>query len=382
MADATTATTTAGGTTVSAADTPTWYDQLAGQFGNTISGALNNVNNLGTTGWYKQPLVAGFDPLQQQGFTAAAGTPGQWQGQYQTGQNTMAGAQPLWGQAGNLAGQMSSGLAGGQGVMGQGQQALGQGIQGTMAASQFNPNSVNQFMNPYLQQSANALTQQSNQNLFEKVLPGVNSTFAGQGQFGSTRNADFTNRAIRDQQQNLTNSLGQLNYGAMNNAQQQALNWGQLGTQGAANIGSMGAQMGQLGQNMAALPSNIYGAQASQLGNIAGGLSSLGAQQGQYGLSGQQQRWQDVQGLMGTGQVGQQNQQQAMTAAYQDWMSRLTTPMGQLGALTQMLPQISQLYQQNRTTVNAPTGGGSMSSMDYLLPMLLAGAGLGSTTPK
>lgn len=84
--------------------------------------------------------------------------------------------------------------------------------------AQFDPTKQQQFMNPYTQNVVNEQARLSNQNLFENVLPQVNSTFTGAGQFGSTRNADFTNRAIRDQQQ----TLGGLQASTLMNAQNQA----------------------------------------------------------------------------------------------------------------------------------------------------------------
>jgi hypothetical protein len=53
-------------------------------------------------------------------------------------------------------------------------------------------------MNPYVQNVVDQIPQLGQRNLTENLLPQVNSTFTGQGQFGSTRNADFTNRALRD----------------------------------------------------------------------------------------------------------------------------------------------------------------------------------------
>lgn len=101
--------------------------------------------------------------------------------------------------------------------------------------AQFNPTQQQQFMNPYVQNVVNANTQQSNQNLMENILPNVNSTFTGAGQFGSSRNADFTNRAIRDQQQTLANT----NAGALMQAQQNAgtqyADWTKTGLSAAQN---------------------------------------------------------------------------------------------------------------------------------------------------
>lgn len=132
--------------------------------------------------------------------------------------------------------------------------APGQGALGQY--SQFDPNKQQQFMNPYVNNVVNEQARLSNQNLFENVLPGVNSTFTGAGQFGSSRNADFTNRAIRDQQYNLAGQQGNTLMNAQNQAAQQYGQWQQMGTSAAqqdltnwlqkANF-PIGA-LGQLGQ--------------------------------------------------------------------------------------------------------------------------------------
>ena len=110
-------------------------------------------------------------------------------------------------------------------------QAPAQGALG--AYSQYDPNAAQSFMNPYVNNVIDANTQQSNQNLMENVLPGVNSTFAGNGQFGSTRNADFTNRAIRDNNQTLANTNATTLMNAQNTANTNYKDWTQMGVNSA-----------------------------------------------------------------------------------------------------------------------------------------------------
>lgn len=72
--------------------------------------------------------------------------------------------------------------------------------------SGFDPNEVNKYMSPYTQGVVNEIGRLGRKELFENVLPGVNTTFTGAGQFGSTRNANFMNTAIQNQNYNV---LGQ-----------------------------------------------------------------------------------------------------------------------------------------------------------------------------
>lgn len=137
--------------------------------------------------------------------------------------------------------------------------APGQGALGQY--SQFNAGQQQQFMNPYTSNVVDEQARLSNQNLNENILPGVNSTFAGAGQFGSTRNADFTNRAIRDQQYGLAGQQGQTLFNAQQAAGNQYKDWTQMGTNAAqqdytnwmqqANYPTTAlGQVGQMYQNM------------------------------------------------------------------------------------------------------------------------------------
>lgn len=95
--------------------------------------------------------------------------------------------------------------------------------------AQYDQSNLQQFMNPYTQNVINANNQQSNQNLTENILPAINSTFTGNGQFGSTRNSEFDSRAIRDNQQTLNNTNATTLYNAQNQANTNYQNWTQMG---------------------------------------------------------------------------------------------------------------------------------------------------------
>lgn len=294
--------TTVGTTEVSAAGLPNWYDQLSTQFGNVVSQGVTNASNL-PTNWYSGARVAGQDPLQTSAITGAGAASGQWMPEYTNAGQTYDAA----------TGQVQN-------------------------ASTFNPNQVQQFMNPYLQGAQQSTINLSNQNLFENVIPNVNSTFAGTGQFGSSRNADFMNRAISNQQRDLTNSLGALNYGAQKEAFDNQHRWGQLGVQG---------------------------------GQILGGLGQL--QQG-LGTATATNTWQDLNNMYGFGEKDQNYQQKLLDTGYEDWQSKLTTPINIMGALSQIMPRLSQPYANNRTTISAPTGTDT-TTLDYILSAIMGGLG-------
>lgn len=57
---------------------------------------------------------------------------------------------------------------------------------------------IDNYMNPYVTDVVDRIGTLGSRNLWENQVPQLNSTFAGAGQFGSTRNGDFMNRALRD----------------------------------------------------------------------------------------------------------------------------------------------------------------------------------------
>lgn len=294
--------TTTNTTTSTSQATPQWYDELALNFANTLSQGVTNIGNL-PNNWYSDPLTQGFNPLQTGAINAAGTAGGAW-----------------------TPGLSSAGTT------------LNSGVNQATTASNFNPGQTQQFMNPYLQGAQTATINASNQNLFENILPKVNSTFAGQGQFGSSRNADFMNRAIDNQQSTLTDAIGTLNYGAMDNALKNQLAWGQLGTQGAQVLGGLG----QVQQNL--------------------------------GTATATNTWDDLMKQLQIGGVQQAQGQKELDTSYQDWQTQLSTPINMMGALSQILPNISQLYKGNQTQVITPNGSES-GALDYIIAAIMGAMG-------
>ena len=71
------------------------------------------------------------------------------------------------------------------------------------AATPFDANTFAQFQSPYLTGVTDRIAQLGARNLSENLLPQINDTFTKAGQFGSTRNADFVGRALRDTQESI-----------------------------------------------------------------------------------------------------------------------------------------------------------------------------------
>jgi len=125
-------------------------------------------------------------------------------------------------------------------------------------ASQTLPQAQSAYMNPYTDSVVSRIAQLGQRNLTENLLPQVNSTFTGAGQFGSTRSADFTNKALRDANESIlgqqANSLQQGYTQAQNAAIADLQRYAGLGqqvqNQGYQDVGMMQA-VGQEQQNLA-----------------------------------------------------------------------------------------------------------------------------------
>lgn len=273
---------------------PEWYQQLAANLANGVNNAATAAGNL-SSNWYNQPVAAPTTALQQQ----AAG------------------------QAAN----MQAPDAG----FGQAQNALNQ----YQTAQNYDPNSINSYLNPYTQGQMNALANQSQTNLQQFTLPAVNTSFTGNGQFGSTRNGNFLNQAIYQNNQALTNSQA----GLLNTDYQNAVN-----------------QYNQMNQN------------------------TLNKSTAQQSLSqGQQQAdWLDANNKYNMGQQLQNSTQNQLNNNYQNWLNEQQIPQNQLGALAGTLPNLSTLYSKTPTSgANTQTpltsvgGAGGLGQIGNALGTLL-----------
>lgn len=71
-------------------------------------------------------------------------------------------------------------------------------VQGTQSFTA--PGVAQQYMNPYTQNVVAGIGSTAARNLAENILPQINRTFVGGGTFGGSRSQEFMNRAVRDTQ--------------------------------------------------------------------------------------------------------------------------------------------------------------------------------------
>lgn len=262
--------------------------------------------NTGIVGGYGQNRVAGIDPLQQSALAQVPNAVGAWGGLFNQGTNAM-----------NL------------------------GLQRTNSLGQYDPNQMQQHLNPYLGGVLSQIEQMGNRNLSENVLPGVNSTFAGAGQFGSTRNADFTNRALRDNQQLISNAQATALNQAYDQASKDYLSWNNAGQSAAGQLGVLGT-----------------------------GLT-------QSALSGGQQNWNDISNAYKMGEANRAISQEGLTAGYEDWQNKWKMPMDAATSMAGILSQLKQGVQGTNYTINADPQQDSSapwySALESVLGQVLSG---------
>jgi hypothetical protein len=170
---------------------------------------------------YPGQQVAGFTPAQQQSFDTTQAAAGSYQPGFQAAGQAYANA----------------------------------------ANPNLNPAALQSYLNPFTSNVVDTIAQLGNRNLTEQVLPQINNTFTGAGQFGSSRNADFTNRAIRDNQQAISNAQG----AALSTGYQSS-----LAAEQAAQQRALQAGVAQQGLGQATQAAGLTG---------AGALNAIGTQQ-------------------------------------------------------------------------------------------------------
>lgn len=227
-------------------------------------------------------------------------------------------------------------------VFASGQQPINTAMQGANALSNimsgYDPNVTKQFMNPYMDSVVNDIQTLGNRNLTENVLPAVNDTFTGSGQFGSGRNADFTARAIRDNQQ--TTSM----------EQDQALQAGYTQAQNTNLNNLAGIRQGAV--------------DAANVGNTIGGLEAQNV--GLLGAAGQQQ-WTE--------------NQMNLNAARSDYTTQQQYPKQQLNFLSGVLNGLPGQPSGSTLSQYYPNAYGSSPFASLTGAGALLGALGGNTNP-
>jgi hypothetical protein len=170
-------------TTTTQDKAPTGYTGYLENLAKAGTGALTTSTGALKTG---ADLVAGYDPMQGQGYNQL--------------QSAVGAYQPGLTAAGQTAGRAAQGIT---------------------------PERIQSLMNPYTTNVVNEMARLTNQNMERNLLPGLKAGFVGTGGLGSQRYAGALGQSLADMQANLTGQqtgalsagYGQALKGALDEAQ-------------------------------------------------------------------------------------------------------------------------------------------------------------------
>jgi hypothetical protein len=177
--------------------TPDWYSNMANKLSTTGQGFLNKTAD---------QLVAGYDPLQTQGY----------------------------GQVSDAASAYKPGLTNATATA-------------NAAAAGITPERLQQLMNPYTANVVQELARQSGNALQRSILPQITGGFVGSGALGSSRYAGALGQAMTDVSANLAGEQGKLLSSGYENAVKNLFQEQQNMTQAGKLQGDLAAQEQALG---------------------------------------------------------------------------------------------------------------------------------------
>jgi hypothetical protein len=284
------------------------------------------------------PRVADFAPDQQAGFQATRNGAFSFRPELGTastktqdvfGRSAMGVSEPGFKQSGEYTTASTSPTG-----LGMAQPFLGQ-------AGQTAVQNIGQYMNPYMDQVIGRIGTLGARTLQEQLLPAISDQMIAAGQFGGTRQAEMTGRAIRDTmegisaqqaqalQQGYTSAAG-LAQADLERQAQLAQTAGGLGFQQQGALARAGEQMGALGQQMG----NMYNVDTS---------NQLSAAQQLAGMARQRQT-QELEGAGALQQIGAQQQalaQRNLDIARSDFLERQAYPQQQIDAMTKTMQGVA-----------------------------------------
>jgi hypothetical protein len=266
---------------------------------------------------YGGNLVAGFSGPQQQAFSNLQGQVGNWQPGLQQAQQGLGAAQGVFGGLLNNSPYTS-------GALGQ----IASGVQ----QSQYDPNQINQFMNPYMSNVVNEIGRLGNENFQQNTLANLNSSFGDAGQFGSSRNMMMASDAASKAQREISAAQGNALAGGFNSAMQNYGDWANRGIGASQNATNQLMGINQFTQGLGTSLSGLAGQQA----NIAG-------QRQQMGLT-------DVNALLGIGQQQQAQQQKVLDTAYGQFQQQQQYPWQQVNNYANLFKSFTAPQQSTSST--------------------------------
>lgn len=286
--------------------------------------------------------TAAVSPLQAQAGELAASGVGSFLPFINAGASALTGSASTLGEGRDvIAGGLSS-LSAFPGAMDYAQRG-GQAFQGM--TQQYDPNSVQGFLNPYQSYVEDAIRRQYAQNNMNNAGAATKA-----GAFGGSRFGVQT----AENQRNLGNSVGEA-YGRDYNAAQQASMQNfqnQMSRQGQAAQGYLATA--QMGGSLAAQQAEISRSLGLGIGSIGTEFGKLGVQQAALGELQSKLRGNEVNQLYQIGDAQQKQQQQVLDAQRQSTLQQMYEPYQRLGFRSDIYKGVPT-SQQTLTSASAPS---------------------------
>lgn len=168
-----------------------------------------------------------------------------------------------------------------QGNIGNYQGALNQAYaQNAAGSAPLSPDTINQYMNPYIGNVVGALQSASNTNFTKNTLPGIQSQFVSAGQVASPQQRQADNDAAYQSKQALDQATAGALSGAYQSASDTALKQRSQQLQGSAQSAQLGALNQQLGGfDVGQIAASGQGQDTFNQSNLNAGLNDFYAQQ-------------------------------------------------------------------------------------------------------
>jgi hypothetical protein len=321
---------------------PPWFEAYQ-------QGLLGKANVVAAEPYQKftAPAPAAYDALREARFAP-------FTGDTQTGWGMGRTAANSWQPGMNAASDITMGAASGPTASEAAQpsidavtglpRALNSAQPGLTRGMQEWPDRVSDYMNPFTDQVANRITELSNRNLFENVLPNINDNFVRQGMLGSTRHGDFTNRAVRDQGDSLLGALSSLYSGAYNTGAQQFGADASRSLQGASTAGNLANADRSSETSLASLRGNLANVDRTTAGTLGQDMAAIANQTQRAGITGagvfegignqQMGREQQLLDMMYNNFLEQREYPKTQTTFMNNMIRGLQTPAGQVQQTT------------------------------------------------
>lgn len=313
-------------------DLPAWYQEYQKNIAGQGIGLAQNLNNQALP----EASVAGFNPDQIKAFDAVRGSQGLWQPQMnaamQANNMTAPTAAKFIDYAQGAVGAPAMTTAGAIQPWAQGMQDAASGSAGEWTSQ------YQKYMSPYTSQVVDNIARLGKRNFENNIMPGIQDSMIGSGQFGSTRNADILSRAGVEAANDITGQQSTaLQAGYMggagifandaNRAQaQQQMQTQAAGAGGNLMQGALSADANRV-QNQGQLQANTALSGATGAVNAIGeGSRNMGALAQQYQALGNT----DAQSLLNIGNQQQKLQQTGYDTALSNANLARTDPWTQL----------------------------------------------------